>query len=605
MHLPISRVFLAACFLLSIFLGGPATAYNAGQNTPMSPNLECTTAESYQSRVTSKQSRTERQTQQAQKSENQHDVGGGLGGEPTQNQSLETQAQTSPSETSNAHKDISPPYKWWYSDAGQQAQGDHMPYTRDTPKEHYARKNTDKLFTSGGGATAGLFGASSTYVASIGGSTGNYTGGGGAAAGGGSRATHGPPFSWFTDPQDPQGNRGDTTTNAGETLATMQAAEAAHAFYTHPEMGRHNHQSSTSASQGSRGSSAGEDSQVQSQTAFESYIDYLINVANEEAGAACSSRAVSKTYANVVWMVQQMYKQCYIPMAILLLLPGAIITQVKVFTHTGFFVEPRMPDPDLASPFIGIARAMVAIFLIPATQLAVSYCIDIGNSLEDVCQPYVSLPLIEMWCQEQIQVLDPNQQGNPVQNIPNIPQAPYRGKFAGMPVGGAILEQMSDMDIALMELVNECYHMLSMGMCVISGFQLVMMCYLFLLGPLAAAFFAWPQVGRTLFRQAFSVWLDAVVVLSLWKFWWNVTLVCMTVRLESGGVDPYNPFEVYYLIAFFAILLVMPFNPFDFHGSALVGFIEGKAAGVVGKVAQGGKSQGGKNSGKSHGKMAK
>ena len=124
-----------------------------------------------------------------------------------------------------------------------------------------------------------------------------------------------------------------------------------------------------------------------------------------------------------------------------------------------------------------------------------------------------------------------------------------------------------------------------MGLCIISAFQLVLMCYLFLLGPIAAAFFAWPQLGRTLFRSAFSIWLDAVVVLSLWKFWWNVTLVCMTVRLESGNVDPYNPFEVYYLIAFFAILLVMPFNPFDFHASAVVQFIESKAAGVVGKVA--------------------
>src|SRR5262249_42194953 len=151
----------------------------------------------------------------------------------------------------------------------------------------------------------------------------------------------------------------------------------------------------------------------------------------------------------------------------------------------------------------------------------------------------------------------PEQRGKLIKNLPTVPMAPWRGKFAGMPVAGATLEQMSAMDDGLCELANETFHMLSVGMNVVCGFQVVLICYLFVLGPLCAAFFAWPSVGRDLFRKAFGSWVDGVVVLSLWKFWWNVVLICMTARLTSGLINPFNPFEVYYLVAFMAVMLTV------------------------------------------------
>ena len=66
---------------------------------------------------------------------------------------------------------------------------------------------------------------------------------------------------------------------------------------------------------------------------------------------------------------------------------------------------------------------------------------------------------------------------------------------------------MGDLDVALMELVNECYHMMTMGLCsIISAFQLVLMCLIyFYLDLLRRHFFRLgPQLGRTLFRSAFS-----------------------------------------------------------------------------------------------------
>lgn len=340
---------------------------------------------------------------------------------------------------------------------------------------------------------------------------------------------------------------------------------------------------------GAQASAAGEDALLNTFCAFDVFGMSLINVANEKAASPCSSRSPTKTYSNVVYMVQQMYKNCFIPMAILFLLPGALATNTKTLISFGFLGG---KDEDAASPFAGIMRATIAIFLIPATQLAVSYLIDVGNSLQDCTKDYVSLPLIMLWAHEQAQTFTPDQQGKLIKNLPVVPGAPYLGKFAGMPIAGAQLEQLSGMYLALAELCNEMLHMLSIGLCVISAFEMVMACYLFLMGPLAAAFFAWPSVGRDLFRKAFSTWLDGLVVLSLWKFWWSVVLCCMTARLSVGFINPFDPFEVYYFIAFMCILMIVPFNPFDFKAGELVSLVLMKAEGVAAKVAQGGKGGG-------------
>jgi hypothetical protein len=367
---------------------------------------------------------------------------------------------------------------------------------------------------------------------------------------------------------------------------------------TDPQAKQAGEKAANNDKQGSRGSSAGEDAKEGMHSCFETAQDYLINVANEGAGSACSSRQASKTYANAVYMVQKMYKECYIPMAILFLLPGAIITNTKTLVSFGILGG---KDDDVVSPFTGIMRSIIAIFLIPATQLMTSYVIDTANALEDCAKKYVSLPLIFLWAEEQIQTFGPDQQGKLLKNLPNVPQAPYLGKWVGMPVKGAVLEQVDGLQDALTELCNECMHMLTIGLNVISSFQIVMICYLFVMGPLAAAFFAWPSVGRDLFRKAFSTWVDGVVVLSLWKFWWNVVLLCMTVRLQAEVINPFEVWEVYYLIAFFSIMLVVPFNPFDFRPGEIVTHVLGKAEGVAAKVAQGGKGGGGKGGGKAAG----
>ena len=68
--------------------------------------------------------------------------------------------------------------------------------------------------------------------------------------------------------------------------------------------------------------------------ALSDYIPMLlagnINVANEAVGTSGSTRAPFRPVSQAIGMVQQMYKHVYLPMALLLLLPGAVILQMKL-----------------------------------------------------------------------------------------------------------------------------------------------------------------------------------------------------------------------------------------------------------------------------------
>src|SRR5262249_23181623 len=105
-------------------------------------------------------------------------------------------------------------------------------------------------------------------------------------------------------------------------------------------------------------------------TAFKTINESLINVANERAAVPTSGSSAggNEQYGQAIFIVQMMYKTVFLPMALLLLMPGAVMTQVKGLVTRGFLGG----DEDAANPFTGIMRAIIAIFLIPATQLIVS-----------------------------------------------------------------------------------------------------------------------------------------------------------------------------------------------------------------------------------------
>lgn len=395
-------------------------------------------------------------------------------------------------------------------------------------------------------------------------------------------------------------SKGTPISNA--EFATLVAAqhEAIAELVNDPLKRMHQAQTEASAKQADAANNAAECAEGSGDTAFLNITHYLLNVANENAAVPTDSRNPFKTHAQAVWMVQQMYKKCYIPMAILLLLPGAVLTQVKSLVSYGFL---GTRDDDTTTPFAGIMRAMIAIFLIPATQLAVSYIIDTGNSITycvtEELNKHGGLEAIYKWAHEQTYSnTEPQYQNHVVNDQPTHGDGEI-GKISGQAESKMKWEHQTNLSSTMQLWFNTMNNVLAQGLVIINAFQLVMICYLFLLGPVAAAFFAWPSgVGRDLFRKTFSSWLDGVVILCLWKFWWNVCLLCMAIRLASGYVsNPTDEWEMFMYTAFMAILTFVPFNPFEFRPGEIVSHVLEKAQQHAGKAGQQGAGAGGSGGG--------
>ncbi|MBS1995572.1 MAG: hypothetical protein JSS86_04645 [Cyanobacteria bacterium SZAS LIN-2] len=340
----------------------------------------------------------------------------------------------------------------------------------------------------------------------------------------------------------------------------------------------------------------------------------LINVANEGsvAGLAYRGNGDDVSVAEAVSMVQKMYKQVFIPMAILFLLPGAVISQVKSIVGKGFGLNAI----ESQSPFDGILRSIVAIFLIPGTQVILSWSIDTGNSLAYSCRDWVDLQLIANWTQQLC--YDPKKSQNAIK--PPNPSGGQQGaqgaggaggggnSFAssgasiggnmfgslGAAIGGflgglldtalggyagigdglaanqpeaqAVIEQQDWMGQALQTSLNGAMLMAAITLIILTALQVVTVCYLLLLGPLAGAFYAWPQVSSThLFRGVFGKWVDGAIKVSLWRFCWMAILAIMTQRIiYMGGMPSDLKWEVAVFICFLGLLVGVPAAPFTF-----------------------------------------
>jgi hypothetical protein len=367
-------------------------------------------------------------------------------------------------------------------------------------------------------------------------------------------------------------------------------------------------------------------------------VGALINIANEQSGVPTAADNPSKTIPQAVWMVQQMYKFVFVPLAILFLLPGAVITQVKGQIVQGF----RINAEDQSSPFEGILRSMIAVFLIPATQLIVSYSIDVGNSMAYSVKDWVDLQLIFDWSRELTYNTPINNVNNEIKPPTSSSSAPGSsgsssssgGGFLGsissflgsIPfVGGAlqsglnnlaavlgasgqglgsdtpedktIAENQSWLSSAMEMMFNMATYLFSSAVIVLGAYQLIFVCYLYLLGPLAAAFFAWPRIqsqgSQKLFTDVFSNWVNAVIVVSLWRFYWMVLLAIMTQRIlyiqDSGGGSNLQ-WEVAVFTCLLGLMMWVPFNPWTFDPA--IAFETANAAGQQ-MMSQGSKAMGG------------
>ena len=277
-----------------------------------------------------------------------------------------------------------------------------------------------------------------------------------------------------------------------------------------------------------------------------------VNVANEAAGTPGSTLTPFRPLSQAIWMVQKMYKQVYMPMALLLLLPGAVILNIKVMLHSGIN---HGSDEDTTSPFAGIMRSMIAVFLIPATQLIVSYAADIGSSMTHEVAGATKVMALVAWAKTAM----------------GDSMTPLNGQETGlsnMKAGKALFA-------AVMHTVSMT---LAYGLLMLIAFQITIMCYLMCMGPIAAAFYVWPTgVGR-LFKPVFANWVDAVINIALWKFWWCVIVLCMVTRINLMTFVDVNPeWEAYMFVCFLVMMSYVPFAPFECKPGEMVDKILQKA----------------------------
>lgn len=382
-------------------------------------------------------------------------------------------------------------------------------------------------------------------------------------------------------------------------------------------------------------------------------VGALINIANENSGVPTASDNPNKTIPQAVWMVQQMYRQVFVPLAILFLLPGAVISQVKMQIVQGMGSSGAIKSDDPPNPFEGILRSVVAVFLIPATQLIVSYAIDTGNSMAYSCKDWVNINLIVDWAHQlsynpppgnvDNAIINPSGApgsttsggggtngsgngffsglgsdlsfipgaqtiGNAIQGVFNMlsnPGAGGDGLGANVGEDNTIVERQLWLSQIMQVAFNMAMYLFSTAVITLGAYQLIMMCYLYLLGPLAAAFFAWPSIAGSapgLFRNIFSNWLNAVICCALWRFYWMVILAIMTQRilyLQDNGGNLDLQWEVAVFTCLLGLMMYVPFNPWSFDpgtafqqasqsGSALMSGsatgANGQSGGIMGAV---------------------
>jgi hypothetical protein len=384
----------------------------------------------------------------------------------------------------------------------------------------------------------------------------------------------------------------------------------------------------------------------------------MINVANEQSGFPVGDFS-NKQLSQVIWMIQQMYRNVYMQMAILFLLVGATLTQAVGMVKRGFL---NWGAQDVTGPFDGMLRSVIAIFLIPATQLFLSYAIDVGNTMANSVYPWINLPAIVAWAQEQTYnppntnvnnaILPPGSGinvGNQLASftqagattpgalggtggiggvggtgtsglsvslngasfgasvigssfINNIVGSLFGGGLSGLSTPGAggqgkadqipetqtIQEEQLWLSTTMQFAFNLVQWLFTWIVARMTEFQVVLMSYLFLLGPLCACFFAFPAITQTTFRGIFANWLNTVISVSLWRFQWCVILAIMSLHAETCTAVN-SQFEMMIAVCFLGLMMVVPFNPFTFQPgeTATMALMRGSALAEKGMKAAG------------------
>lgn len=239
--------------------------------------------------------------------------------------------------------------------------------------------------------------------------------------------------------------------------------------------------------------------------------------------------------AGNVW--QRIRYELFIPMAVLLLLPGAVLAQVRAIVAQGSNIIGDV------SPFEGILRSIIAIFLIPGSFLVINYGIDVSNSLTyTIADEYHRMFGSDMYQDAKCAIKRALPINKPSSNR-NAIEPPIDAKIVNHdvwssmeshtlttrfidPCVGVDESRLPDEDVNASMMINRLLFnstMASLGLTwnIYCAFQMVFLYYLWCMGPVSAALWVWP-VPRL--RQAFGAWVEGVIILCFWALFWNTSI---------------------------------------------------------------------------------
>lgn len=247
-----------------------------------------------------------------------------------------------------------------------------------------------------------------------------------------------------------------------------------------------------------------------------------------------------------VW--NKLRNNIFVPIAILLLVPGAVLTQTKVM------MSASNPVIESGNPFEGILRAVVAMCFIAGSYLIINYGIDFSNSISHTIQEFYKAQFgTDMYAdafkgQQRafpsrqaaenknslsflpgLAPMSPFPQGNDVTGLSGLENQLFNNKTFAADGTQQAIEGMADELMPSNEVVAR-LAVFGSNMAVttiwdlLCTFQLIYLHYLFLVGPIMAAIWVYPI--RQL-REAWPNWVVGVVTLCFWSLFWNTAVLLM------------------------------------------------------------------------------
>lgn len=296
----------------------------------------------------------------------------------------------------------------------------------------------------------------------------------------------------------------------------------------------------TLATQTMLGNSAAQVATEQANNAINYAGKYLINFTVNESN---------------VW--NRLRNNIFVPIAILLLVPGTVLTQAKAIMAAG------NPVIEYTNPFEGILRAIIAMCFIPGSYLVVNYGIDFSNSVSHTIQDaYRSQFGGDMYADafRAEQRAFPSRQaaenqnglsglaagatatgGNNVTGFAQLENNLIKNKaFAAdgtqVATNGLVDEVLPANAVAARMAIFGTNMVVTSVWDLLCAFQLVYLHYLFLVGPIMAAVWVYPIKQL---REAWPNWVAGTITLCFWSLFWNTAILLMALFKDADSTGTF------------------------------------------------------------------